>query len=62
MMNEWQDADVPVLAACPACGAAVDLPEDPVLGEVIWCDGCGAELEIMALEPLRVELFEEEEK
>jgi lysine biosynthesis protein LysW len=38
------------------------LPEDVVLGEVVWCFSCGIELEVVSLEPLRVVLFEEEEK
>lgn len=47
---------------CPACGQPVPLPQDPVLGEVVWCDHCGAELELVSTEPLRLDLFEEEEK
>lgn len=58
----WMDEALPESRACPACGAALDLPEDPILGEVLWCDACGAELEVVALTPLRIHLFEEEEK
>jgi alpha-aminoadipate carrier protein LysW len=47
---------------CPACGAALELPDDPMLGEIIECDACGAELEVIGLEPPRVALFDEEEK
>lgn len=47
---------------CPACGSGMELPEDMVLGEVLWCENCGAELEVISTEPLRLELFEEEEK
>jgi alpha-aminoadipate carrier protein LysW len=49
-------------ARCPACGSLTGLSKDIVLGEVVWCDHCGAELEIISLEPLALELFEEEEK
>jgi len=39
------------------------MPEDRVvLGEVLWCASCGAELEVVSVEPLAVSLFEEEEK
>ena len=62
MMNDWQDASADGASACPACGAAIALPEDPILGEVVWCDACGAELEVLSLSPLRLDLFEEEEK
>jgi len=62
MLNDWQDSASSEPTVCPACGAPIGLPEDPILGEVMWCDACGAELEVMSLQPLRVELFEEEEK
>jgi alpha-aminoadipate carrier protein LysW len=48
--------------ACPACGELVRAEEDAMLGEVLPCVHCGAELEIIGLEPLRLELYEEEEK
>lgn len=47
---------------CPACGDDVGMPDDAVLGEVIWCYSCGVELEVVSLDPPRVVLFEEEEK
>jgi alpha-aminoadipate carrier protein LysW len=47
---------------CPACGDDMGLPDDIVLGEVVWCFSCGIELEVVSLEPVRIELFEEEEK
>jgi len=56
------DPDMQDVVACPACGARATLPEDVVLGEIVWCDDCGAELEVVSTEPVRLELFEEEEK
>jgi len=50
----------PVL--CPACGLDVAIPSDPMLGELLFCDACGAEIEVISLEPVRVSLYEEEEK
>jgi alpha-aminoadipate carrier protein LysW len=47
---------------CPACGAGVALPEGAVLGEVLACDHCGVELEVISLDPARLDFFEEEEK
>lgn len=37
---------------CPVCGAAVHLPADPMEGEILACDDCGAELELTSLQPL----------
>lgn len=48
--------------ACPACGTPMTIPEDAVLGEVLFCPACDAEIELISLEPLRLDLFEEEEK
>ena len=60
-------ADTPPVAAgaqepCPACGADVDLPADVELGEILHCAHCGAEVEVISRDPLRLDLFEEEEK
>lgn len=36
---------------CPVCDAAVALPADPLEGEILACDDCGAELEVTSLDP-----------
>jgi len=56
------DPDIVPMESCPACGSTVPMSEDVVLGEVVWCGHCGAELEVVSVEPIRLELFEEEEK
>jgi alpha-aminoadipate carrier protein LysW len=56
------DPDETAIEFCPACGDRVRLDDDVVLGEILWCDNCGAELEVVSVEPMRIELFEEEEK
>lgn len=63
-MDERHPADPADVAGtrCPACGFAVVLDDEVVLGEVIWCTACGAELEVVSLEPVVLALFEEEEK
>ena len=38
-------------APCPVCEAHVELPADALQGEVLACDDCGAELELVSLEP-----------
>jgi alpha-aminoadipate carrier protein LysW len=47
---------------CPACGARLETASDLELGEILWCEHCGAELEVVSTDPLRIDLFEEEEK
>ncbi|MCD4655618.1 lysine biosynthesis protein LysW [bacterium] len=49
------------MSVCPECNASIDNKEFDI-GEVIECPGCGVELEIIGLDPLDLELFEEEEK
>ena len=44
---------------CPECAGDVQLVEVE-LGEIIVCDDCGAELEVLALEPLEIALAPEE--
>ena len=47
---------------CTSCGHAVALPEDVGLSEVVVCEGCGIELEVVSLDPVALMPFEEEEK
>jgi lysine biosynthesis protein LysW len=60
--SSLHDPDQSEMERCPACGKELLLEPDVVLGEVVWCDHCGVELEIVSLQPIRVDLFEEEEK
>ncbi|HUY97937.1 MAG TPA: lysine biosynthesis protein LysW [Verrucomicrobiae bacterium] len=52
----------PTPVACPDCGVAVAVPGDSEVGEVVECPGCGAPLEVVALTPLTLVPFDEEEK
>ncbi len=49
-------------APCPECGTSVPVPDDAIPGELMICDHCQVELEVEALEPPSLVLFEEEEK
>lgn len=40
-----------VAVECPVCGGAVDAPTDAIVGELIDCTDCGAELEVTSLQP-----------
>lgn len=54
--------EFPVTTECPECSAPVAVPSDVLEGELIVCDTCGVELEVLGTDPLAVALFEEEEK
>jgi len=41
---------------CVECGATLDVAEDVMQGEILACGDCGAELEVVSLEPLTVDL------
>ena len=47
---------------CIECGAALDLAPDLVVGEIIVCPDCGAELEVMKLDPITLDLAPEVEE
>jgi alpha-aminoadipate carrier protein LysW len=38
-------------AQCPECEAAVPCDDNTVVGEVVPCPDCGADLEVSALRP-----------
>ncbi len=42
------------MSECPVCGADVELASDTVVGELLACDDCGVELEILKLEPVEL--------
>lgn len=37
---------------CPMCGAAITAPNNAQVGDLVYCDQCDAELEIVTLKPL----------
>ena len=47
---------------CPDCGTAVDLDPGVLEHEILVCDGCGVELEVVALDPPRLDLAPEVEE
>lgn len=45
---------------CPDCGAEIFKPEEMMVGDIVECQECGTEVEILSLEPLQYkELVEE---
>lgn len=51
-----------MIAACPECGADVNLPADTLESEIIACPECGAELEVISLNPPELALAPEVEE
>lgn len=40
---------------CPMCGAALEAPSNAKVGDLVYCDQCDAELEIVSLKPLELD-------
>ena len=47
---------------CPECDAEVAIPADAMENELIACPDCGAELEIISLDPVELEMAPEVEE
>lgn len=47
---------------CPICGNEIEVPADTEIGELIDCDDCGSELEVVSLNPVTFEEAPEEEE
>ncbi len=39
------------MSECPVCAADVEVAKDAITGELLICDDCGAELELMQTDP-----------
>jgi alpha-aminoadipate carrier protein LysW len=52
----------PSPSSCPECGSPVAVPADSLVGELLVCEHCGVELELLSADPPRLHVFEEEEK
>jgi alpha-aminoadipate carrier protein LysW len=42
-------------ATCPECEASITL-NSPLRGEIVQCPDCGADLEVVSVEPITLEL------
>ena len=42
------------MAECPVCAAEVPIAPDAMTGELLACDDCGVELEIISLDPIQL--------
>lgn len=46
-------------AICPECDEEVYVDADSEQGDIISCDECGADLEIVGLDPIELDIYEE---
>jgi alpha-aminoadipate carrier protein LysW len=46
---------------CPECDADVHVDSDADKGDSVLCDECGTELEVVGLDPLELDIAEEED-
>lgn len=46
-------------AACPECEEKVFVDADSEQGDIVACDECGASLEVVGLDPIELDLYEE---
>lgn len=49
------------LAACPECEAEIHVDEDVDKGELIHCDECDTNLEVVGLDPIELDLAPDDE-
>ena len=47
---------------CIECGAIVQIPDDVMENEILQCLDCGAELEVISIDPLSLALAPEVEE
>lgn len=47
---------------CPECAGDIELGADVVVGEISVCPDCGIELEVMSVNPPKVDLAPKEEE
>ncbi|MBM4170886.1 MAG: lysine biosynthesis protein LysW [Ignavibacteria bacterium] len=49
-------------AECPVCDASINLQEGTVVGELLECPECGTELEVISLDPPKLNEAPQEEE
>ena len=47
--------------SCPECEADVHVDTDVDKGEIVECEECGVQLEIVGLDPVELDIVEEED-
>jgi alpha-aminoadipate carrier protein LysW len=47
--------------ACPECEEQVFVDAESEQGDVVTCEECGSDLEVVGLDPLELDLYEEKD-
>lgn len=55
-MADLAQGETTMQTECVECGAELMVPEDVMQGEILPCPECGADLEVITVAPLVVEL------
>ena len=45
---------------CQDCGSELAIPQKNEIGNLVLCNYCGAEYEVVSINPLKLKLIEEE--
>lgn len=48
------------IGTCPECSADVHVDVEADKGEVVSCDECGVDLEVVGLDPVELDIVEED--
>jgi len=60
-LNELSGGKEVPTGTCPECDADVHVDTDTDKGESVSCEECGAELEVVGLDPVELDIVEEED-
>jgi alpha-aminoadipate carrier protein LysW len=55
----WRKRKMPT-TACPECSEDVYVDADSEQGDVVSCDECGTDLEIVGLDPIELDIHEDD--
>lgn len=61
LINRVLEVDKVPTGSCPECEADVHVDTDVDKGEIVECEECGIQLEIVGLDPVELDIVEEED-
>jgi len=51
-----------IFVECPMCDEKISIPDDIEIGDLIDCEECDREFEVVSAQPLKLEWVDEEEE